>query len=324
MNARFNRVLGTGGIGSGVLWALDSDRILERNESRPAKMSKVRDYCKQHIILHYLARVMADDAQVYAIGKVGDDDNGRMLYNEMQNAGIHLDYVEAVKHGITMYSMCIQYPDFQVCNVTTSNSVCNEVDSEYVKGCLGHVSVDERTAIIAVPEVPLSARMTLLAYGNKHRAFCTASVLYDEVDDFLKQDGLSLCDLLVINEIEANAFLKKEIEGEALAYEFARMPGMHGHRVAITCGEQGSFTIEDQVVAHTPARKAEVASTAGAGDAFTAGLVCGLHFGLSFHSGAFSAADFATAFAAKSVECIHTIAPTIDRDFARFLLNNGF
>lgn len=331
MNTRFDLVLGAGGIGSGVLWQLDDNRILDRDESRGAKLSEARDYCKQHIILHYLSQVMGEEANIYAIGKTGDDDAGRRLRSEMRDAGIKMDFVEEVAGGITMQSVCIQYPDFHVCNLTSSNSVNGEVDAGYILQCLRRITdpVGSRTVVVAVPEVPLQARIALLEYGKKLGAFCAASVLYDEAVDFVNQNGLSLCDLLVVNETEAKALLGKDLKGENLAHEFTLVPDLRGCMVAITCGELGAFTIEAGIVVHTPALPVKVASTAGAGDAFTAGLICGLHLGLPFHTvssqhcrtGFGSAVELAAAFAAKSVECVHTICPDINRSFVKGVIN---
>jgi len=326
VSSGFDLVLGVGGIGSGVLWQLEENRILDRDESRAAKLSKARDYCKQHIILHYLARVLDRDADVYAIGKTGDDDAGRVLRNEMREAGIKLDFVEEVAGGITMRSVCIQYPDFHVCNLTASNSVAEDVDAVYVQKSLERLrkAVNSRAVMVAAPEAPLDARIELLEYGKRNSAFCVTSVLCDEAKDFLDRNGLALCDLLVINETEARAFLDEDLEFEELVHAFACLPEMGGRRAAITFGERGSFTVENGEAVYTPAFAAKAASTAGAGDAFTAGLICGLHFGLPFHSArkeVFSAASLAAAFAAKSVECIHTISPDIDRNFANGIIN---
>ena len=39
----FNQFVGTGGIGTGILFQLDSDRMLGRNETRLASLSPTKD-----------------------------------------------------------------------------------------------------------------------------------------------------------------------------------------------------------------------------------------------------------------------------------------
>src|SRR4029450_5120153 len=51
----FSRVVGVGGIGFGICFELEGNHDLGRSESRPAKLTDARDYCKLHIIMHYLA-----------------------------------------------------------------------------------------------------------------------------------------------------------------------------------------------------------------------------------------------------------------------------
>jgi len=67
---------------------------------------------------------------------------------------------------------------------------------------------------------------------------------------------------------------------------------------------------------------ASVVSTAGTGDAFTAGVICGLHFGLDLldAEGKHSAVDIGHFFASYSVQCKHTIADSVVRkDVLSFL-----
>lgn len=320
---RFDRVMGTGGIGTGVLWNLEDNRPLERTESRPARLSLARDYCKQHIILHYLARVMTD-AEVLAIGKVGGDEAGNRLSTEMRRAGIGMDFVTRMENGVTMSSVCLQYPDMAVCNVTTSNSVCGEVDAAYVRSCLAELGrpMDKRAIVLAAPEVPLSARLALLKAGMEKEAYCVASVLSEEAESFSDNNGFALCNLLVINEGEARALLRCGIQDNALLamqmQEKLRCDRF-GTAVIMTCGEEGNYCVCRDGIEHTPARQVPVISTAGAGDALTAGVLCGLHFGLPLckeETAGFSAVEMGAAFAERAIQCLHTIDGSIDRDFA--------
>jgi hypothetical protein len=52
---RYKALIGTGGIGSGTFFALKGDHTLGREESRAGRFLDRRDYCKLHIIEHYVA-----------------------------------------------------------------------------------------------------------------------------------------------------------------------------------------------------------------------------------------------------------------------------
>ena len=50
----FRRLVGVGGIGAGLFFALEGDhQDLGRDESRPGRLLDVRDYCKLHIVAQY-------------------------------------------------------------------------------------------------------------------------------------------------------------------------------------------------------------------------------------------------------------------------------
>lgn len=54
----FRALLGVGGIGTGSFFALEGNHTLARNESRPGRLLDIRDYCKLHIVAHYIARFL--------------------------------------------------------------------------------------------------------------------------------------------------------------------------------------------------------------------------------------------------------------------------
>lgn len=283
----FKQFVGTGGIGTGILFNLDSNRTLERNETRLACLSNTRDYCKQHIILHYIARVFSDQAKIYPIGKVGFDDAGNGLLDQMQAAGMDVRFVGQTSERPTMYCVCIQYPDKAVCNVTTDASACALVDLETIDSALRQIHMDEHTLVLSVPEVPLEARAELLRRGKQCGAYCVASFLVDEFEEFVSCEGMKNTDLLIINEDEAAACCveppknMRELASGCYRRISAENPNI---RLVMTCGRKGSWVCEGERMAHIPVVETNVVATGGAGDAYTAGTICGLALGLPFFS----------------------------------------
>lgn len=315
----YKQVIGTGGIGGGILFELEGNRALSRNETRLANLSPAKDYCKAHIILHYIARVLAPEVLVSAIGAVGRDPIGLELMQMMARAGIDTAFVKTVPDSPTMYAVCMQYADKSVCNVTTAQSASSLVTPSDIMNAVNHLPrpLDKNTIAIAVPEVPIDARLALLKLAKDKGAFCVASFLSDEARDFIEGGGLKNSDLLVINEDEAAAFCGRE-SPDALELTQACAQKLRLIKptclLAVTFGAAGSFVSENGGVHHIPAVPVEAVATGGAGDAFIAGIVCGLALGLPFWSESGTcAAALGARVAAESVKEMDTIASRIDR-----------
>ncbi len=112
---KYNQIVGTGGIGSGIFFRLEGNHTLGRNESRLGELVPYKDFCKLHIILHYISVLLGSgqnrDFTSYAVGRVGSDDIGRQMIARMQEAGINTEGVEETAHASTLFSVCFQYPD---------------------------------------------------------------------------------------------------------------------------------------------------------------------------------------------------------------------
>ena len=54
----YQQLIGVGGLGTGIFFALEGNHTLGRNESRPGQLLDVRDYCKLHIVIHYIAKLL--------------------------------------------------------------------------------------------------------------------------------------------------------------------------------------------------------------------------------------------------------------------------
>jgi hypothetical protein len=186
---RYTRLIGTGGIGTGMFFLLEDNHTLGRNESRAARRVPFKDYCKLHIISHYVA-VLLDtrrngNFQVWPIGKVGSDEAGYRLVEEMKTAGLQTKFVEIVNEANTLFSVCFQYTDTTGGNITTSNSASEQVAPEDIRRALLALhGIDSRTIVLAVPEVPVMTRIELLRAGKKEGAFNAASFLASEVREF--------------------------------------------------------------------------------------------------------------------------------------------
>jgi sugar/nucleoside kinase (ribokinase family) len=312
---QFCGIIGTGGIGSGKLFVLNGNNTLGREESRSGHFLNVRDYCKQHIILHYIKVLLGPDFRVIPVGRLGDDDNGRILYDEMSETGFVMDLVEKAGGESTLFSFCFYYPDGSGGNLTTDNSASAYVDPAYiVKAGSEIMRLGSKGLIVAAPEVPLDARKKLLEIGKQNGLFCSASFTSEEMSTAVGSGVMSKVDFLAINIDEASALAeadtdKNDIRAVILSAIKILQKCNNEIIVSVTAGNKGSWCWNGSELNFFPAPEITAVSSAGAGDAFFAGILTGLAIGLSL----FESQQLGSLIAGMSVTSPDTINKGIDR-----------
>ena len=227
-----------------------------REESRSGHFLDRRDYCKLHIVSHYVRRLLDPDFPVIPLGMVGADDVGDRLLAEMAEVGLDLRYVGKAEGRRTLYALCLIYPDGSGGNVTENDSACAAVDADWIAQAEAEFArYAGRGIALALPEVPLAARQKLLALGTAHgflrvASFTTAEIL--ELGDELKD-----VDLLALNLDEAAALagVSTETLGGGDPEEIAKAALAKidpGTMLTVTAGARE--LVVGRVDAHTPAR----------------------------------------------------------------------
>ena len=328
--SRYRAAAGVGGIGTGLFFALEGDHTLGRNESRPGRLLDVRDYCKLHIIFHYVAVLLGAGRsgvpfRVVPIGKVGADAAGERMLKEMSGAGMDIRFVAAAPDRPTMLSVCFQYPDGSGGNITTSESAAGILAPADVDRAEAYLeSLDGGYIALSAPEVPLEARKRLLEIAGRHGALRVASFASAEIEAARVSGLFDMIDLVALNEDEAGPF-GGEFDPHApdrfldacRASLAASNPAI---RIAVTAGKHGAFAWDRGFWEHCPAPRVDVVSTAGAGDALLAGIIACAVAGVPLtvrrpRRGALSeqplvsGLDLAVLLAAFTVTSPHTIHP---------------
>ncbi len=139
-DCHYQAMIGVGGIGAGRFFSIKGNHTLRREESRGGHFLPGRDYCKLHIISHYVKTLLGPEFATLLIGKVGDDEVGHTLLKEMKQTGLDTRYVQICESEQTLYSLCLIYPDNTGGNLTTDNSACTRVNAAYVNSGQGRVS----------------------------------------------------------------------------------------------------------------------------------------------------------------------------------------
>jgi ribokinase len=317
LSCQYRAMLGVGGIGSGVFFALNGEHTLGREESRSGHFIDRRDYCKLHIISHYVKILLGAEFHTLPIGKVGDDEAGHRLLKEMEAAGLDLRYIQTIPEVQTMYSFCFLYLDGSGGNLTTDNSACGRVGVDDISRAEADFVFYRSCGIaLAAPEVPLPARRKLLQLGTKYGFWRVAAFTSAEILPAMDMGLLAETDLLALNRDEAAAVAGIQFQPEnvpPLPIAEAALAGLRtinpGLLVMITAGKEGSWSWDGENIQHVPAFPIKVVSTAGAGDAFLAGVIAGKVAGLCLSE----AQELGTLVAAHSVTSPHTIDPRINR-----------
>jgi len=324
-NWRYRAMVGVGGIGSGTFFALDGNATLGREESRAGHFLDRRDYCKLHIISHYVQTLLGPAFSTIPIGQVGNDAQGRRLLEEMTTSGLDVRYVRVVPGVPTLYSFCFLYPDGTGGNMTTDDSASSRVDTAQVESAESEFAAHAgRGVALAVPEVPLEAREAILKLGTRHGFFRVASFTTGELSRASTRSLAGYADLLALNREEAAAFggTPSAAISPMTAIEAAVRLAVANHprlMLTITAGAGGSWLWDGGDLHHLPALRVTVESTAGAGDAHVSGLVAGLAAGLN----PAAAHQLAVLTAAYSVTSPHTISPGLDRSALRALAQSA-
>jgi sugar/nucleoside kinase (ribokinase family) len=332
----YRALVGVGGIGTGIFFVLQGDHTLGRNESRPAMLLDVRDYCKLHIITHYIAVLLGarpdgSPFHVLPIGRVGDDDRGHRVLGEMESAGIDTRFVSKVKEQPTLFSVCFQYPDGTGGNLTTSKSAASALAPDDIDISSPWLAAQgSRCMALAAPETSLDVRERLLRLATASGAFRAGAFTSSEVHEASRRGMFALLDLVCMNEDEAGTLIDQafnEKAPQAFLDRCAAVLTSHNKAVwiVVSAGRHGAYGFADGVWDHCPAPSVSVASTAGAGDALMAGILSTLAVGIPFlRPGqvrrAFSsrplgsALDLGVLLAAYTVTSPHTIHPTANLD----------
>lgn len=289
----FRRLVGVGGIGTGIFFELEGDHTLGRNESRPAKLLDVRDYCKLHIVIHYVARLLGaqtsgEPFQVVPVGIVGDDAPGHQMLKTMSDAGIDTAHVHATSSIPTLFSVCFQYPDGAGGNITTSNGAAATLSNQHLDEITDLLKSDSaRTIALAVPEVSLEVRGDFLKMATEAGCFRAASFVPTEIAPAKTAGLFSLLDLVALNEEEAGKLVDCEFFPDApelliekcRAFLDACCPKL---KMTVSVGAAGAYGITAEGWHYCSAPKVKVASTAGAGDSLLGGIIAALAAGIPF------------------------------------------
>ena len=290
----YRAIIGTGGIGSGMMFKLEGDQTLGREESRAAVLDDCRDFCMLHITLHYVAVLMGSDPdndatfQSVPVGKVGRDPVGKEMVRRMSEAGMDTRYVITTAEAPTLFSVCFMYPDRTGGNITTSRSASSLLHANEVRAARQLCAeYGPKGIVLTTPEVPVGTRLELLKMAGEFGLPRFSTLTSAEMTDPGAVECIANTEFLSINRDEATALCGMQYDHddpepflEAMAHKTSTInPDL---KLLVTAGEMGAWGWQDGRWEYVPAARVEVKNTAGSGNSSLAGLIVATAAGLPF------------------------------------------
>ena len=219
------------------------------------------------------------------------------------------------------------YPDGSGGNITSSNSAAAALSIDDLRAAAPYmIAAGARGIALCAPEVPMPLRRDFLDLASDCGNYRVCSFVLGEIEEARKMGLIELADLLALNEEDASALLGdghgRVLEERLLAQRAAALTLTFPRlRVIVSAGRRGAYGFEAGQSQYCPAPVVQPISTAGAGDALLAGVLCGLAAGLPFiipnecAPGSFSGRTLRTALdlgvlnGSFSVTSPHTIHP---------------
>jgi ribokinase len=206
-------------------------------------------------------------AQVVMVGRVGPDDFGRTLRQEMAAAGVDMTYVTTDEQEATGVALIAVEDGGQNTIIVSpgANARVSRADVDAAKGAITASKV-----LVVQLELPLDTETYALDLG---RASHIVTLLNPAPAQPLPSPVLARVDWIVPNETEASHLTGIAVTDWASAEAAARELGRRGPQiVVITLGARGALAWDGNAIFRVPAFPVQPVDATAAGDAFVGAL----------------------------------------------------
>jgi len=220
------------------------------------------------------------------VGKLGDDDEGKLCLKRLADFGVTTDFVEIVKGGQTPVAYVF---------ITAGSGARSII---YERNALPKIQIDPilenlmRQTGVAL----LDPQVTYLGGPLKKLAGSDIRLVYD-CERWREgiEDIMQTADYF----IPSSEFLAADelgFHGMTFHQKILKLNAMIAGRLIVTHGEDGAYYITDETLYHVPVPDVPVVDTVGAGDNFHAAFALALTRGFDLHR----AVKFSVAVASLS------------------------
>ena len=218
----------------------------------------------------------------YLIGAVGNDSMGEFLIAEAKKYGIITDRIKVVEGSSGL----------GIVNALEDGSV----HATIVRGAnyqLTKEDIDKNMDLLESSGV-IILQNEILPETNKYvmeiaRDLDCKVILNAAPAEELDQEHLAMCDIVVVNEVEASFYCGREIKDMNSAMDAITISRELGNTWVFTLGSQGSLVASGERCEFIPSHHVKAIETTGAGDSYIGALGYALCEGMdAFNGGRFS------------------------------------
>ncbi len=212
---------------------------------------------------------------VHMVGCVGTDAHGDVLLEAACKYGVDTAHVRRCGEPTGMGVInAMEDGSVFACIVRGANFAVTKEDIDRAEEIL-----KETFLVVLQMEIP----QEINGYAIKKAKECGCRVLLNAAPaEEIPLDYLQMCDIIVLNEVEAGFYLNTDVKNEEDARKGAALLAeKYGTDIIITLGKAGAVVSEQGDITFIPANKVEAIETTGAGDSFIGGVGYALRNGQS-------------------------------------------
>lgn len=203
----------------------------------------------------------------YMVGCVGEDAQGAYLVQTAKAYGVNTDHIRTIPGVPSGMGVISALEDGSVFAsiVRGANYAVTRENIDAVEPLLQQAAI-----VILQMEIP----MEINTYAIQKAKACGCKVLLNAAPAMeIPSRYLQMCDIIVVNEVEAAFYLNTELDTVDQAREgAARMARDYSADIIVTLGKEGAVVSDQGSVTFIPAREVEAIETTGAGDSFIGGV----------------------------------------------------
>ena len=251
-------------------------------------------------------------AMVRMVGFIGEDAFGDALIRSLDDSGVHTRHVNRVSSATGIASIVLANDDNQIIVVPGANAHCLPEHLPELEAVIADSDI-----IVMQLEIPVETVHYAAKLAKKHQK---TVILNPAPAIQLPKELMPLVDYITPNESELYLLANLKAVDSSLEQALDALLSQGTGCVVATLGAQGSVMKRvGEGSLHIPALDVEVVDTTGAGDAYNAGLACGISSGLTLEE----ALRLATAVSAVAVSRFgaQTGMPTMEDVQAKFYNN---
>lgn len=212
---------------------------------------------------------------VHMVGCVGTDGHGEVLLEAARKYGVDTAHVRRCKEPTGMGIInAMKDGSVFACIVRGANFAVTKEDIDGAKQIL-------KESFLVILQMEIPQEINRYAIEKAKEAGCRVLLNAAPAEE-IPLDYLKMCDIIVLNEVEAGFYLKTDVKNEEDARKGAALLAETcGADIIITLGKAGAVVTEDGKVTFIPSRRVEAIETTGAGDSFIGGVGYALQIGRS-------------------------------------------